>query len=112
MKIGFVVNEVATEQPFYTTVRLALAATRMGHQASFMGLGDFAFEPEGSLSGLVRRASPKTKYTSLEDYLAAVQDAGAERHVDLGELDVVMLRSDPAEDAVERPWGGTAGIAS
>jgi len=111
MKIGFVVNDVATEQPFYTTARLALTATRMGHQAWFMGLGDFAFEPEGTLSALVRRASPKTDFASLEDYLAAVQDPGAQRHLDLGELDVLMLRSDPAEDAAERPWGGPAGIA-
>lgn len=111
MKIGFVVNEVASEKPFYTTVRLALTATRMGHQAWFMGLGDFAFEPEGSLSAIVRRASPKTRYSSLEDYLASVQDPGAERHLDLGELDAVMLRSDPADDTGERSWGGTAGIA-
>jgi glutathione synthase len=59
----------------------------------------------------VRRASPKSQFASLEDYLAAVQDPGAQRHLDLGELDVVMLRSDPAEDAGDRPWGGPAGIA-
>jgi glutathione synthase len=111
MKIGFVVNDVATEEPFYTTARLAMTATRMGHQAWFMGLGDFAAEPEGSLSALVRRASPKSQFASLEDYLAAVQDPGAQRHLDLGELDVVMLRSDPADDAGDRPWGGPAGIA-
>ncbi len=30
MRIGFVVNDVDTEQPQYTTTRLALAATRRG----------------------------------------------------------------------------------
>ena len=33
MKIGFVVNDVATESAEYTTTRLALAATRHGHEA-------------------------------------------------------------------------------
>lgn len=31
MKIGFVVNDVETEKPVYTTTRLAMTARNMGH---------------------------------------------------------------------------------
>ncbi len=54
MRIGFVVNDLATEVPTYTTTRLALTATQMGHKAWFMGVGDFTYEPDGSLSARVR----------------------------------------------------------
>ena len=50
MKIGFVVNDVLSEASTYTTTRLAMAATQMGHDAWLMGIGDFAYEPDGSLS--------------------------------------------------------------
>lgn len=110
MKIGFVVNDVATEQPVYTTTRLALAASQGGHEVSLMGLGDFAYEPDGSLSARARSASDK-KYRSLERYLEDVQEPDIERQVRVDEFDVVMLRNDPAEDAAERPWAPTAAIA-
>ena len=41
MRIGFVVNGVSTEKPQYTTTRLAMTATRLGHDACLMGLRDF-----------------------------------------------------------------------
>ena len=50
MKIGFVVNDIETEKAEYTTNRLAMAAKEMGHEAWYMGIGDFAYEPDGSLS--------------------------------------------------------------
>ena len=111
MKIGFVVNDVKTELPVYTTVRLAMAATRMGHEAWFMGVGDFAFEPDGSLAAIARVAPKPKKNASLEDFLAAVQELDAEQQLSLEELDVVLLRSDPAADTGDRAWGGTAGVA-
>ena len=111
MKLGFVVNDVDTELPIYTTIRLAMAATQMGHEAWLIGVGDFAFEPDGSLSARARGASSKKKHNSLEDYLAAVQEPGGAKQVRIEELDVVLLRSDPAADAGERAWAGTAGIA-
>ena len=52
MKIGFVVNDVMSEKPVYTTSRLAMAATQMGHEAFLMGIGDFAYEPDPARSRL------------------------------------------------------------
>ena len=112
MKIGFVVNDVASEHAEYTTTRLALAATRMGHDAWLMGVGDFAYEPDESLSASARRAESGKKYKSTERFLADVQaDDGEGQQLPLGELDVVLLRNDPADDMVERPWAPTAGVA-
>jgi len=81
-----------------------MVATQMGHEAWFIGVGDFAFEPDGSLSARARSAATKKKHKSLEDYLAAVQEPGGEKQVRIEELDVVLLRSDPAADAGERAW--------
>ena len=110
MRIGFVVNDVDTELPQYTTTRLALTATRMGHESWLIGVGDFACEPDGSLSARAR-SGPAKHYKSLERYLADVQEADGEEQLPLGELDVVLLRNDPADDTLERSWAVTAGVA-
>jgi glutathione synthase len=111
MKIGFVVNDVSTEVPMYTTTRLAMTATKMGHEAWFIGIGDFAFEPDDSLSACARGGASK-QYKSLERYLAHIQDpSSVEERFQINDLDVVMLRSDPADDAIDRAWAPTAGVA-
>lgn len=109
MKIGFVVNDVQTEQSIYTTTRLAMSAVNQGHEAWLMGIGDFAYEPDGSLSARCRKATGKG-YKSLEKYLADVQKgSGQQKRVD--EFDVVMLRSDPADDVDSTSWAKNAGVA-
>lgn len=108
MKIGFVVNDVATEHAGYTTTRLALSAHQMGHEAGLIGLGDFNYLPDGALGALVHAPSGKN-YRSYDRYLADVQKNGGEQTV-LSDFDVLMLRSDPASDP-ERPWASTAGVA-
>lgn len=110
MKIGFVVNDIATEDPRYTTNRLAMAARGMGHEAWFMGIGDFSYEPDGSLSAHARMAQGKN-YRSLKRHLDDVQKPDCEQHIGLEEFDVVMLRNDPADDAESAPWANNAGVA-
>ncbi|HWM15464.1 MAG TPA: glutathione synthetase [Microbacterium sp.] len=110
MKIGFAVNDVTTEQPVYTTIRLAMQATNMGHEAFLMGMGDFAYEVDGSLSARARGVGGKN-YRSTERYLEDVQKPDVQRRISLSEFDVVMLRADPAADATEAPWANTAGVA-
>jgi glutathione synthase len=111
VRIGFVVNDVGTEIPVYTTTRLALSATQMDHEAWIMGVGDFTYEPDGTLSARARAGAAK-QYKSAERYLADVQGArGTEAQLRLQDLDVVLLRNDPADDAVDRAWAVTAGVA-
>ncbi len=111
MKIGFVVNDVMTEKHTYTTTRLALAASQRGHEVWLMGLGDFGYEVDGSLSARARGANSDKTYRSLERYLEDVQKPDTEKIVTLSNFDVVMMRADPADDATEHPWANTAGAA-
>jgi glutathione synthase len=110
MRIGFVVNDVHTEQPQYTSTRLAMAASRQGHEVWLMGVGDFSHRGDGSV-GATARGAPGRRYTSLESYLRAVRSPKrkAER-VSVDEFDVLVLRNDPAEDATDRPWAVASGI--
>ena len=111
MKIGFVVNSVATEKPEYTTTRLAMTASRMGHDVWLIGLEDFADAPDGAVYALGRTTSGR-QHKTLEKYLGDVQSAeGVEERICVHDLDVLMMRSDPAGDAVDRPWAITAGVA-
>ena len=110
MKIGFVVNDIETEKAEYTTNRLAMAAKEMGHEAWYMGIGDFAYQPDGSLSTKARAGHAKS-YRSLERHLADVQKPDVEQLIPMAEFDVVMLRNDPADDAETDPWRNNAGVA-
>ena len=108
MKLGFVVNDVETEKPVYTTTRLAMTARNLGHEVWLMGMGDFGYEPDGSLHAHARGGEGRS-YRSLERYLEDVQKE-SQTQVALHDLDAVMLRSDPADDA-ERPWANNAAVA-
>ena len=83
MRIGFVVNDVDTEQPQYTTTRLALAATRRGHDVWLMGVGDFAHRADGSI-GAKARAPSRRKHRSLPTYLGSLQQRRPRRRRPLG----------------------------
>lgn len=111
MKIGFVVNDVLTEKPTYTTTRLALAASQRNHEVWLMGMGDFGYEPDGTLRAWGRAADHSKTYRSRDRYLADVQKPDTQELISLTEFDVVMMRADPADDAAEHPWANTAGVA-
>jgi glutathione synthase len=108
MKIGFVVNDVMTEAPGFTTVRLACEAVNAGHDAYMIGVGDVAFDPDEHIRARVRTA-PLKKYKSQEVYLKALQSPKAARvRVSVDDLDVLMLRNVPSDDYLLRPWAATA----
>ena len=54
MNIGFVVNNVMTEQASFTTTRLAMAATNLGHRCTVLGVGDFVYAEDGSIHAWAR----------------------------------------------------------
>jgi glutathione synthase len=107
MKIGFVVNEVSTEQAQYSTTRLAMSATNSDHEVWVMGVGDLGQDAEGRVVAMASGPEDKT-YRSLETYLGDVQD-GSEPII-VEDLDVLMLRNDPSVDAIDRPWAQTSGV--
>ena len=46
MRIGLMVNDIATEQAAYTTMRLAMRAVNSGHEAWVIGAGDFIYDTD------------------------------------------------------------------
>ncbi len=110
MRIGFVVNDIKTEWPDYTTTHLAMTAANMGHEVWYMGLGDLSYGPDDNTHAHARMAPPKV-HRSSRVYLEDVRghDAIRER-ITLEDLDVLMLRNDPAQDVNKRPWARLAGI--
>jgi glutathione synthase len=110
VKLGLVVNEVETEKPQYSTTRLALAAKKRGHEVWLMGVGDLSHHDTGTVMARARAAKDKS-YRSLKNFLSDIQDPeNPAELISVHELDVLMLRNDPAEDAAERPWAQASGV--
>ena len=110
MKVGLVVNDVATEEAGYTTIRLAMTALNMGHDAWLMGVGDLATDPDDTVRAWAR-AAPRKSYRSTKTYLAEVQgDKARVERIGVDDLDVLLLRNDPAADLGTRPWAQSAGF--
>ena len=110
MRLGFVVNDVATEKNNYTTIRLARTAANRGHEVSLIGLGDFIYDAGGTICAHAHRPV-KSRYKDDDAFLADIQgdDATVER-ISVEDLDVLMLRSDPAEEINDRPWAPNSGL--
>lgn len=110
MRIGFVVNDVRTEEPGYTTTRLAMAALNRGHEPWVMGAGDLAFDPDDSINARARSV-PKAKYKSSEVFLRDLLGPKArQERIKIDDIDVLMLRNDPSTDTGMRAWAQSAGI--
>lgn len=110
MKIGFVVNDVQTEKPGYTTTRLAMAAINLGHEAWLMGAGDFAYDSDENIRARAKSVS-KSRYKSSEAFLTDLQGKKAKtERITVDDLDVLMLRSDPSDDIGQRAWAQASGI--
>jgi len=110
MKIGFVCNEIATEEDTYTTTRLGLCALERGHSVWLIGIGDLANDPDDTLHAWAR-APRSEEYESPESFLADLQAEDARRErISVDELDVLLLRNDPAADLGNRPWAQSAGF--
>jgi glutathione synthase len=108
LKIGFVVNDVRTEESGYTTLRLAVSALNRGHEVYVMGVGDIAYDPDESLRAWSRQA-PKANYKTSQSFLKDLLGPKAlTSRVTVDDLDVLLLRNDPSNDAVARPWAVTS----
>lgn len=110
MRIGFAVNDPATEKGRFTTTEIARAAVRFGHQAWIMGVGDFIYSADEKISAIGWRVSPEAS-ESGEALVAAMRDPERQpEKLTVGDLDVLMLRNDPSADKDKRPWAQTSGI--
>lgn len=110
MKLGFLVNNIDTEQAGYTTTRLAMTAINRGHEAWILSPGDFAYDPDEKIKARARHA-PKDRYVRGSTYLSGLRGSKARtRRITVDDLDVLLLRNDPSEDVGKQPWAPSAGI--
>ena len=108
MRIGFVVNDIKTEEGGYTTSRLATSAINMGHEAWVMGSGDLIYDPSDSVAARARTA-PKAKYKDSQAYLKDLQGPNARsERISVDDLDVLVLRNNPSDDLGSRSWATNA----
>ncbi|GAB3334698.1 hypothetical protein [Marilutibacter aestuarii] len=110
IKLGFVINDIATEKDNFTTIRLARRAIARGHEVALIGLGGFIYDSNGVIRAHAHRPRG-TGYADDAELLADLQadDARIER-ISVEALDVLMLRSDPADEVNERPWAPNSGL--
>ena len=79
-----------------------------GHRVCYVTPSDFVLNPDDTLS-VHGRFLPEKKYKDREDFFASMKATKVEK-VDMAEIDVLMLRSDPSLDAQTMPWAAEAGI--
>ena len=110
MRIGLVVNDLNTELSDYTTTHLAKTATNHGHEVWYINVGDFALHPDNHVWAHARTLPPE-RHRSSEVYLRRLRsDAAMCQEINLQDLDVLMLRNDPSQDMIMRPWARLASI--
>ncbi len=107
MRIGFIVNDVSSEEGKFTTSRLGAAAVNRGHEVWVMGVGDLAYDPDGMIRARATSVA-KPKYGTSESYTADLQGKKAvKRRITVDDLDALMLRNVPSDDYLSRPWAAT-----
>ena len=107
MKIGFLVNDLATEKAGFTTVRLATEAVNQGHEAFYFGVGDLAYDSDEYVRARAR-SFPKKTYGSPTSLFKDLQGGkGINKRITVDDLDVLMLRNVPSDDIIARPWAAT-----
>lgn len=101
MRICFVVNNVRTQRATFTTLHLAFAAARRGHDVAFASVDALSHDDSGEVLGEIVRPRPG-RLRDTRRYAEAVGAAGAPREdARLGEFDVVFLRNNPNAGAVD-----------
>lgn len=109
MKLAFVVNDVATEKDDYTTVRLGRIASARGHDVAFVGLGDFIYESSGRICAMATVPEPG-EYSDDAAFLDHFQNEAEFQRIVLADYDIMMLRSDPADETLTRPWAPASSL--
>ncbi|MFC1748934.1 glutathione synthetase [Pseudomonadota bacterium] len=110
MKIAFIVNNIDTEKAGYTSTHLGMAASNLGHEVWYISVSDLTYDTDENIHAQAMRVR-NIKHRSCKNYLDDLRGKdGIREYINVAELDVLMLRNDPAEDAANRPWARLAGI--
>ena len=108
MNIAFFVNHVGKEGPTYATTGVAAVATRLGHSVWYIDVDGFACDPDDRVRARARK-TPEGEYVDGKAYLEALQsDEAPIERITVADLDVLMLRNNPAEE--EDAWPQAVGV--
>jgi glutathione synthase len=114
MKLAIAVNDINTELAGYTTTHLAMEATNMGHEVWYINVSDFIYDPDENVHAhacSVPNTEHNKRFRSTTTYLNTLRGKTADKtRITIEDLDVLLLRNDPAEDVVKRPWARLTGI--
>jgi glutathione synthase len=110
MRLGLLVNNIATEKSNYTTTLIAKTAANMGHEVNYISVDQLSYSTQDTVYAKSVRV-PDGQHNSLASYLKTLQSTKAiHEQITLDKLDVLWLRNNPAEDVNNRPWARLAGI--
>lgn len=108
MRIAFVINDYDSEEPYFTTTRLALQALQMGHDVYYIAVQDFSYTASEQMGAHAKKA-PAKKFRSPQVFMETVFKE-EKKLIESKDLDVLMLRNDPSADLDDRPWAQYSGI--
>jgi glutathione synthase len=110
MRIGFLISDIETEKPGFTTLRLAMTAVNRGHDVWIINAGNLAYDIDEKIRARACSTVGK-KYKSTSTYLKELKGSRARsERITVDDLDILMLRNDPAQDTGNHAWAKTAGI--
>jgi glutathione synthase len=95
MRVCFVVNNVRTQRPTYTTLHLAFAAHRRGHDVAFVSVDGLSHGDDSAVMGDVVRPRPGRLKDASSFAKSLVGDGASREDTRLNDFDVVFLRNNP-----------------
>lgn len=102
MRLCFVVNNVRTQRPTYTTLHLAFAAHRRGHDVAFASVDALSHGDEGVVTADVVRPRPGRTRDAAGYARALLAEGAVRENARLNDFDVVFLRNNPHVGAGDR----------
>lgn len=110
MRLGFYVTDLGTEHFQYLTYRLAWTALLRKHEIFHFDATSLTYDADGIVR-ITCKYVPRSRYTTPKAYFEALSGPNAiEEKIDIGDLDVLMLRSDPSLSQGALAWKQTLGI--
>jgi glutathione synthase len=103
MRIGFVISNLAAQQPTFAGIHLAWTAHRRGHEVCFIAADDLSFLDDGSIFATTLRVRAGD-YGKPADFHRALRSSDAVREDDrLSGFDVVFNRYNPLREPASSP---------
>ena len=107
MRIGIVVNVMEAQDPGQSTYRLAADCANLGHEVWVMSAGGFGYQADDRVGVRARTVPPRQYKSSVEFVQALGSPAATDQWIAADQLDVLLLRNNPA---VQTAWAQDAGI--